>query len=84
VNAAEKREIIENTTSNFLVDGKDLGIEPREPFSSLLNRACVTSGALQRDTARTRLPRGASPILRWLKRELEKAETASGTGVMRS
>ncbi|NOT54799.1 MAG: recombinase family protein [Deltaproteobacteria bacterium] len=49
-----KRRIVEMTTSNLSLRGKELEITPSEPFLALVNRHVVTCGDHQRDTPRTR------------------------------
>ena len=50
---AHKREIIEITTSNFSVSGKELAITLSEPFLTLSNRHAVSAGGPQRARVRT-------------------------------
>lgn len=50
--AEEKRDLIETTTSNRMVERKSVEIQLKEPFRLIAERAPVTNGVRRRDRAR--------------------------------
>jgi site-specific DNA recombinase len=52
-NTEEKRALVQLTTSNRIVTGKNVLFEPSYPFSLLANRQAVTAGDLKRDIGRS-------------------------------
>lgn len=61
---ALKREIIENVTSNRIVDGKNVLVELNLPYSELANRPKFSNGRAYRDTLRTFLARLSEILVR--------------------
>jgi len=70
-----KRRIVEITTSNLSLRGKELEITPSEPFQALMNRHLVTCGDPQRDTVRTNCQRGQMSLHEIVNRLLEESNT---------
>lgn len=52
-NAAGKRDVVNSTTSNLAVTGKNVVVELRNPFRAIAARQSVTDGDPQRDRVRT-------------------------------
>ena len=75
-NAAEKRDLVQSLTSNFLVRDKSVLIKLKLPFQLIADRTSIPHGRPHRDTART-LSRLLSQLFKYFtsrKTEDEEAE----------
>jgi hypothetical protein len=54
-NAADRRDLLKEITSNISLDRKNIAIKLRSPFQEIGDLATVASSGLDRDTPRTRV-----------------------------